>query len=132
MVQARWEHLNRDYSLLTELQAHDARRPLRHRAHRAQPLGPLLQLQRHRGHLAPRAIDDAGGWQHDTLTEDMDLCYRAQLRGWQFVYLPDVVAPAELPCEMNAFKGQQFRWAKGSVADGQEAAADDPARRTCR
>ena len=61
------------------------------------------------------AIDDAGGWQHDTLTEDMDLSYRAQLKGWQFVYLPDVVSPAELPVEMNSFKSQQFRWAKGSI-----------------
>ena len=60
-------------------------------------------------------IDDAGGWQHDTLTEDLDLSYRAQLRGWRFVYLPDLVAPAELPVEMNAFKTQQQRWAKGSV-----------------
>src|SRR5205823_4424382 len=61
------------------------------------------------------AIDDAGGWSHDTLTEDMDLSYRAQLRGWQFVYLPDVVSDAELPVEMNSFKSQQFRWAKGSI-----------------
>jgi hypothetical protein len=61
------------------------------------------------------AIADAGDWQHDTLTEDMDLSYRAQLRGWKFVYLPDIVAPAELPVEMSAFKSQQFRWAKGSV-----------------
>jgi hypothetical protein len=61
------------------------------------------------------AIEDAGGWSHDTLTEDMDLSYRAQLKGWQFVYLKDVVSPAELPVEMNAFKSQQFRWAKGSV-----------------
>jgi hypothetical protein len=61
------------------------------------------------------AIADAGGWQHDTLTEDMDLSYRAQLRGWKFVYLPDIVAPAELPVEMSAFKSQQFRWAKGSI-----------------
>ena len=61
------------------------------------------------------AISDAGGWQHDTLTEDMDLSYRAQLRGWQFIYLPDVVSPAELPVEMNSFKSQQFRWAKGSI-----------------
>ena len=61
------------------------------------------------------AIADAGGWQHDTLTEDMDLSYRAQLRGWKFVYLPEIAAPAELPVEMSAFKSQQFRWAKGSV-----------------
>jgi len=60
-------------------------------------------------------IQDAGGWQHDTLTEDLDLSYRAQLRGWKFVYLQDVVSSAELPVEMNAFKSQQHRWAKGSV-----------------
>src|SRR5262249_38315782 len=61
------------------------------------------------------AIDDAGGWQHDTLTEDLDLSYRAQMRGWQFVFLPDLVAPAEVPVTMNAFKSQQHRWAKGSI-----------------
>src|SRR5690606_17837062 len=60
-------------------------------------------------------IIDAGGWQHDTLTEDMDLSFRAQLRGWRFVYVPDALAPAEIPCEMNSFKTQQFRWAKGSA-----------------
>jgi cellulose synthase/poly-beta-1,6-N-acetylglucosamine synthase-like glycosyltransferase len=60
-------------------------------------------------------IVDAGGWQHDTLTEDMDLSFRAQLKGWRFVYVPDALAPAELPCEMNSFKTQQFRWAKGSA-----------------
>jgi len=61
------------------------------------------------------AIDDGGGWQHDTLTEDLDLSYRTQLRGWQFVFVQDHVAPAELPVEMNAFKSQQHRWAKGSI-----------------
>ena len=61
------------------------------------------------------AIGDSGGWQHDTLTEDLDLSYRAQIRGWQFLFLPDLVAPAELPVEMNAFKSQQHRWAKGSI-----------------
>src|SRR4029077_20983654 len=61
------------------------------------------------------AIADAGDWQHDTLTEDMDLSYRAQLRGWKFVYLPEIAAPAELPVEISAFKSQQFRWAKGSI-----------------
>jgi hypothetical protein len=61
------------------------------------------------------AIEDAGGWQHDTLTEDLDLSYRAQLRGWKFVFLPDLVSPAEVPVEMNSFKSQQHRWAKGSI-----------------
>ncbi len=64
---------------------------------------------------AATAIVDAGGWQHDTLTEDLDLSYRAQLRGWKFVFLPDLVAPAEVPVEMNSFKSQQHRWAKGSI-----------------
>jgi cellulose synthase/poly-beta-1,6-N-acetylglucosamine synthase-like glycosyltransferase len=61
------------------------------------------------------AIDAAGGWQHDTLTEDLDLSYRAQLAGWRFVYRPDVVTPAELPEEISAFRAQQYRWAKGTV-----------------
>src|SRR4030095_15715731 len=60
-------------------------------------------------------IGDAGGWQHDTLTEDLDLSYRAQLKGWQFVFLPEVISPAEVPVDMNAFKSQQHRWAKGSI-----------------
>ena len=60
-------------------------------------------------------IDDAGGWQHDTLTEDLDLSYRAQLKGWRFVFLPDLVTPAELPVDMNGFKSQQHRWTKGSI-----------------
>ena len=62
-----------------------------------------------------QAIADAGGWQHDTLTEDLDLSYRAQLKGWRFIYRPDVVTPAELPAEMSAFRAQQYRWAKGTV-----------------
>ena len=63
--------------------------------------------------MAPHAIDEAGGWQHDTLTEDTDLSYRAQLVGWKFLYLPDIECASELPVEMNAFKAQQARWAKG-------------------
>ena len=70
-----------------------------------------------------RRSASAGGWQHDTLTEDLDLSYRAQLQGWQFVFLPDVVAPAEVPVEMNAFKSQQHRWAKGSIQTCKQAAA---------
>ena len=62
-----------------------------------------------------RAIDEAGGWQHDTLTEDTDLSYRCQLKGWKFLYLQDVECPAELPIEMTAFKTQQVRWAKGLI-----------------
>jgi cellulose synthase/poly-beta-1,6-N-acetylglucosamine synthase-like glycosyltransferase len=115
MVQVRWEHVNRDYSRLTELQAMmlDGHFVIEHTArHRS---GRFFNFNGTAGIWRRNAIDDAGGWSHDTLTEDMDLSYRAQLRGWQFIYLKDVVSPAELPVEMNAFKSQQFRWAKGSV-----------------
>jgi hypothetical protein len=67
-----------------------------------------------------KAIEEAGGWQHDTLTEDTDLSYRAQLKGWKFIYLQDVECPAELPVEMTAFKTQQARWAKGLVQTGKK------------
>ena len=116
MVQARWGHINQDYSLLTKIQAILLDGALRPRARRPQPRAAASSTS-----TAPpasggaTAIDDAGGWQHDTLTEDLDLSYRAQLRGWQFVFLPDLVAPAEVPVEMNAFKSQQHRWAKGSI-----------------
>jgi cellulose synthase/poly-beta-1,6-N-acetylglucosamine synthase-like glycosyltransferase len=115
MVQVRWEHLNRDYSTLTEVQALmlDGHFVIEHTArHRS---GRFFNFNGTAGIWRRSAILDAGGWQHDTLTEDMDLSYRAQLRGWQFIYLPDVIAPAELPVEMNSFKSQQFRWAKGSI-----------------
>lgn len=115
MVQARWDHVNRDYSRLTELQAMmlDGHFVIEHTArHRS---GRFFNFNGTAGIWRRAAIDDAGGWSHDTLTEDMDLSYRAQLRGWEFVYLKDVVSPAELPVEMNAFKSQQFRWAKGSI-----------------
>ena len=115
MVQVRWDHLNRDYSALTEVQALmlDGHFVIEHTArHRS---GRFFNFNGTGGIWRRAAISDAGGWQHDTLTEDMDLSYRAQLRGWRFVYLPDVVSPAELPVEMNSFKSQQFRWAKGSI-----------------
>ena len=67
-----------------------------------------------------QAIEEAGGWQHDTLTEDTDLSYRAQLKGWKFIYLQDVECPAELPVEMTAFKTQQARWAKGLIQTGKK------------
>ncbi len=115
MVQVRWEHVNRDYSRLTELQAMmlDGHFVIEHTArHRS---GRFFNFNGTAGIWRVSAIEDAGGWSHDTLTEDMDLSYRAQLKGWEFVYLKDVVSPAELPVEMNAFKSQQFRWAKGSI-----------------
>ena len=115
MVQARWSHLNQDYSKLTEVEAMmlDGHFVIEHTArHRS---GRFFNFNGTAGIWRISTIADAGGWQHDTLTEDMDLSYRAQLRGWDFVYLYDTVSPAELPVEMNSFKSQQFRWAKGSI-----------------
>jgi cellulose synthase/poly-beta-1,6-N-acetylglucosamine synthase-like glycosyltransferase len=115
MVQARWGHINQDYSLLTKIQSIllDGHFVLEHGGrHRS---GRFFNFNGTAGAWRRTAIADAGGWQHDTLTEDLDLSYRAQLRGWRFVFLSDLIAPAEVPVEMNAFKSQQFRWAKGSV-----------------
>jgi cellulose synthase/poly-beta-1,6-N-acetylglucosamine synthase-like glycosyltransferase len=115
MVQARWGHINQDYSLLTKIQSIllDGHFVLEHGGRNRS--GRFFNFNGTAGAWRRVAIDDAGGWQHDTLTEDLDLSYRAQLRGWQFVFLADLMAPAEVPVEMNAFKSQQFRWAKGSV-----------------
>jgi cellulose synthase/poly-beta-1,6-N-acetylglucosamine synthase-like glycosyltransferase len=115
MVQARWGHLNRDYSMLTRVQAMmlDGHFVVEHIARNRS--GRFFNFNGTAGMWRKSAIIDAGGWQHDTLTEDMDLSFRAQLRGWRFVYVPDALAPAEVPCEMNSFKTQQFRWAKGSA-----------------
>jgi cellulose synthase/poly-beta-1,6-N-acetylglucosamine synthase-like glycosyltransferase len=115
VVQCRWEHLNRDFSGLTEAQALllDGHFVMEH-AGRAWS-GRFFNFNGTAGLWRRAAIAEAGGWQHDTLTEDMDLSYRAQLLGWKFIYTPEVSAPAELPVEMSAFKAQQFRWAKGSV-----------------
>jgi cellulose synthase/poly-beta-1,6-N-acetylglucosamine synthase-like glycosyltransferase len=115
VVQCRWEHVNRDYSRLTEIQALmlDGHFVVEHAGRNWS--GRFFNFNGTAGLWRRAAISDAGGWQHDTLTEDMDLSYRAQLRGWRFVYMPEVAAPAELPVEMSAFKSQQFRWAKGSI-----------------
>jgi cellulose synthase/poly-beta-1,6-N-acetylglucosamine synthase-like glycosyltransferase len=115
MVQARWGHINADYSLLTRVQAIllDAHFVLEHGARNRAAC--FFNFNGTAGVWRREAIDSAGGWQHDTLTEDLDLSYRAQLRGWQFKFLPHVVCPAEVPVEMNSFKSQQHRWAKGSI-----------------
>ena len=115
MVQARWGHINQDYSLLTKIQSIllDAHFVLEHGGRNR--AGCFFNFNGTAGVWRREAIADAGGWQHDTLTEDLDLSYRAQLRGWRFVFLPHVVAPAEVPVEMNSFKSQQHRWAKGSI-----------------
>jgi cellulose synthase/poly-beta-1,6-N-acetylglucosamine synthase-like glycosyltransferase len=115
MVQARWGHINQDYSLLTKIQSIllDAHFVLEHGSRNR--AGCFFNFNGTAGIWRREVITDAGGWQHDTLTEDLDLSYRAQLRGWRFVFLPDLVAPAEVPVEMNSFKSQQHRWAKGSI-----------------
>jgi cellulose synthase/poly-beta-1,6-N-acetylglucosamine synthase-like glycosyltransferase len=115
LVQVRWGHINREYSLLTQVQSVllDGHFILEHGGRSRS--GRFFNFNGTAGVWRRSAIEDAGGWQHDTLTEDLDLSYRAQMRGWRFVYLQDLVCPAELPVEMNSFKTQQHRWAKGSV-----------------
>ncbi len=115
MVQTRWTHLNRNYSFLTEVEAIllDGHFVLEHGGRSRSHV--FFNFNGTAGMWRRRAIEDAGGWQHDTLTEDTDLSYRAQLKGWEFCYLQDVECPAELPIEMTAFKTQQARWAKGLI-----------------
>ena len=115
MVQVRWDHLNRDASLLTKSQAIflDGHFVIEHTARNRS--GRFMHFNGTAGCWRRSTIADAGGWQHDTLTEDLDLSYRAQMKGWQFVYLPQFVAAAELPPEMVSFKQQAHRWTKGSM-----------------
>jgi cellulose synthase/poly-beta-1,6-N-acetylglucosamine synthase-like glycosyltransferase len=115
MVQARWEHLNRRQSLLTRVQAMllDGHFLIEHTArHRS---GRLWNFNGTAGVWRRDTIVESGGWQHDTLTEDLDLSYRAQLEGWRFVYLPELAVESELPASISALKSQQHRWAKGSI-----------------
>lgn len=115
LVQARWAHLNADRNLLTAAQAAllDGHFQVEQRArfHR----GHFFNFNGTAGLWRRQAIEDAGGWQADTLTEDLDLSYRAQLAGWRFVYRDDVAVPAELPTTLDAFRTQQRRWAKGGL-----------------
>src|SRR3954447_12122124 len=115
MIQTRWGHLNRGYSLLTRVQAMflDGHLLLEQTARSRS--GRFFNFNGTAGLWRRTCIQDAGGWQHDTLTEDLDLSYRAQLNGWRFIFLADLVTPAELPVDMNGFKSQQHRWTKGSI-----------------
>jgi cellulose synthase/poly-beta-1,6-N-acetylglucosamine synthase-like glycosyltransferase len=115
VVQTRWDHINRDDSMLTKAQAIllDGHFAIEHVARNRSER--FMSFNGTAGTWRKAAIADAGGWQHDTLTEDLDLSYRAQIRGWKFVFLRDLTAPAELPPEMRAFKAQQFRWTKGGA-----------------
>ena len=115
MLQTRWGHINSDYSLLTRAQSMgiDGHFGVE-QASRAWS-GFFMNFNGTAGVWRKKTIEDAGGWQSDTLTEDLDLSYRAQLRGWELCFAPSVVCPAEVPVTINAFKSQQHRWAKGSI-----------------
>ena len=120
MVQTRWTHLNRNYSFLTEVEAIllDGHFILEHGGRSRSNV--FFNFNGTAGMWRRRAIEEAGGWEHDTLTEDTDLSYRAQLKGWKFKYVQDIECPAELPIEMTAFKTQQARWAKGLIQTGKK------------
>ena len=115
MVQTRWEHLNEDFSMLTKVQAlaldghFVIEQTVRNRA------GFFINFNGTGGVWRKECIEDAGNWHDDTITEDLDLSYRAQLRGWKFIYLRDFTTPSELPAEINSLKAQQFRWTKGAI-----------------
>ncbi|MGB0840576.1 MAG: cellulose synthase family protein, partial [Chitinophagales bacterium] len=115
VVQTRWAHLNRDYSLLTQIQAFflDLHFTIEQGGRNGN--GYFINFNGTAGIWRKATIGDAGGWQADTLTEDLDLSYRAQMRGWEFMYLENIGSPAELPVDMRAFKSQQFRWIKGGA-----------------
>jgi cellulose synthase/poly-beta-1,6-N-acetylglucosamine synthase-like glycosyltransferase len=115
MVQTRWEHLNSEYSLLTRTQAMALDGHFVIEQSVRNKVGFFINFNGTAGVWRKSCIEDAGNWQSDTLTEDLDLSYRAQLRGWRFKYLNNVTSPAELPSEINALKSQQFRWTKGAI-----------------
>ena len=115
MVQTRWGHTNREYSLLTKAQAFWLENHFRIEQTSRSNLNLFFNFNGTAGIWNKQAILDAGNWQADTLTEDLDLSYRAQLKGWKFLYLEDVISPAELPPTLSALKGQQFRWTKGGA-----------------
>jgi len=115
VVQTRWQHINEDYSILTQMQAFglDAHFTVEQTGRSSG--GHFINFNGTGGVWRKTCIEDAGGWSADTLTEDLDLSYRAQLKGWKFKYLENVGSPSELPAAMNALKNQQFRWTKGAA-----------------
>lgn len=132
MVQTRWGHINEDYSLLTRAISIGIDGHFQIEQSTRYSAGLFLNFNGTAGIWRRQCIEDSGGWQDDTLTEDLDLSYRAQLRSWKLVFLDDVVSPAEVPVQINAFKRQQFRWAKGSIQCAKKllpkvVAADIPA-----
>lgn len=115
VVQTRWGHLNKDYSILTELQAFGLNGHFAIEQGGRNSSGHYINFNGTAGIWRKSCIEDAGGWEHDTLTEDLDLSYRAQIKGWRFKYLENVISPAELPITMSALKSQQHRWMKGGA-----------------
>ncbi len=115
VVQTRWGHLNKSYSLLTELQAFGLNGHFAIEQQGRNANGHFINFNGTAGIWRKKCIEDAGGWEHDTITEDLDLSYRAQMKGWKFTYLEDVESPAELPITMSALKSQQHRWMKGGA-----------------
>ncbi len=120
LVQGRWDHINRSYSLLTRVEAIllDGHFMIEHSARNRS--GRFFNFNGTAGIWRRQAIESSGGWEHDTLTEDLDLSFRAQLGGWRFLYLPGLKVPSELPVDVNGFKSQQYRWAKGAVQTGRK------------
>jgi cellulose synthase/poly-beta-1,6-N-acetylglucosamine synthase-like glycosyltransferase len=120
LVQGRWDHINRSYSLLTRVEAIllDGHFMIEHSARNRS--GRFFNFNGTAGIWRREAIQSSGGWEHDTLTEDLDLSFRAQLEGWRFLYLPGLKVPSELPVDVNGFKSQQYRWAKGAVQTGRK------------
>ncbi len=120
VVQTRWEHINQNYSVLTRIQAMQLNVHFTVEQLGRQAGNCLLQFNGTAGIWRRKTIEDAGGWEADTLTEDLDLSYRAQLKGWQIIYLEKFGSPAELPTEMNGLKSQQFRWMKGGAENARK------------
>ncbi|MFK7808956.1 MAG: cellulose synthase family protein, partial [Saprospiraceae bacterium] len=120
VVQTRWEHINEDYSLITRLQAMQLNVHFRVEQSGRSTGNCLLQFNGTAGVWRKATIEDAGGWEADTLTEDLDLSYRAQLKGWRIEFLEQIGSPAELPAEMNGLKSQQFRWMKGGAENARK------------
>jgi len=115
MIQTRWEHLNEEFSFVTKAQAFGLAGHFAIEQNGRNAAGYFINFNGTAGIWRKNCIEDAGSWQADTLTEDLDLSYRAQLKGWKFLFLNDVVTPSELPAEINALKSQQYRWTKGAV-----------------
>ncbi|HLA41549.1 MAG TPA: glycosyltransferase family 2 protein, partial [Candidatus Glassbacteria bacterium] len=120
MIQTRWNYINRNYSILTRVQSILLDGHFILESGGRSRSGCFFNFNGTAGIWRRKAIENSGGWQHDTLTEDTDLSYRAQLQGWKFVYLQDVECFSELPVEMNAFRSQQARWAKGLIQTGRK------------